>query len=244
MAPSDEPADRFFTTQWSLVVRAGDQANPVARAALETLCRRYWFPLYAFVRREGNAGHDAEDLTQAFFASFLAKNYLEDVDPSRGRFRSYLLASLRHFLANARKEARALKRGGGAPILSLDFSDAETRYLREPATDWTAEKVFQRRWAVELIQVVMERLRAEWDEPEKRAFFVAVQPFLSDAALGRSYAEVAEELATTEGAIKTAVHRLRQRYRTLLREEIAQTVSTPGEVDEEIQDLFGALQRE
>lgn len=242
MPNQPEHGAHFFTTQWSLVVRAGDLANPAAQAALETLCGRYWFPLYAYVRREGYGMHDAQDLTQAFFARFLEKDYLHDVDPSRGRFRSFLLASLRHFLANARDHAKAAKRGGGRTALSLDFSQAEDRYLHEPASDWTAEKLFHRRWAVEMLHAVMERLQAEWATPEKRAFFLAVQAFLSDVAPTRTYGDVAEELGMTEGAVKTAVHRMRRRYRELLREEIAQTVSDPEEVDEEIQQLFGALQ--
>jgi DNA-directed RNA polymerase specialized sigma24 family protein len=152
------------------------------------------------------------------------------------------LAALRHFMANARDHARAAKRGGGRTTLSLDFSRAEERYLHEPFSAWTAEELFQRRWAVELLQGVMERLRAEWDTPARRAFFLAVQIFLSDAAPSRTYAEAADELEMTEGAVKTAVHRLRRRYRALLYEEIAQTVSEPGQVDEEIRQLFGALQ--
>ena len=242
MQQQSEPGGQFSTTQWSLVVRAGDKASPAAQTALETLCGRYWFPLYAYVRREGHGVHDAQDLTQAFFARFLEKDYLHDVDPSRGRFRSFLLASMRHFLSNARDHAQAVKRGGGRPMLSLDFSQAEDRYLHEPVSDWSAEKLFHRRWAVELLQTVMERLQADWGTPEKRAFFQAVQPFLSDAAATRTYAETAAELGTTEGAVKTAVHRLRRRYRDLLREEIAHTVSEPTEIDEEIQQLFGALQ--
>src|ERR1051325_1745279 len=198
-----DPDSHFSNAQWSLVVRAGDKADPAARAALETLCRRYWFPLYAFVRREGYGLHDAQDLTQAFFARFLEHDYLNDVDPSRGRFRSFLLASLRHFLANSRDHTRAAKRGGCRTALPLDFSQAEDRYLHEPVTDWTAEKLFHRRWAVELLQAVMERLRGEWGTPEKQAFFAAVQIFLSDAASTRTYAEVADDLQMTEGAVKS-----------------------------------------
>jgi RNA polymerase sigma-70 factor (ECF subfamily) len=225
-----------------LVVRASDKANPAAQAALETLCRCYWFPLYVYVRREGYGVHDAQDLTQAFFAKFLEKDYLHDVDPDRGRFRSFLLASLRHFLSNACDHAKAAKRGGGRTHLSLDFSQAEDRYLHEPASDWTAEKLFHRRWAVEMLHAVMERLQAEWATPEKRAFFLAAKTFLSDAAPMRTYAEVGEELGMTEDAVKTAVHRLRGRYGALLREEIARTVSDPADIDVEIQQLFGALQ--
>ena len=240
MANQPEHGDHFSTTHWSLVVHAGDMADPAAQSALATLCRRYGFPLYAFVRREGYGMHDSQDLTQAFFARFLEKDYLHDVDPSRGRFRSFLLASLRHFLANARDHEKAAKRGGGATVLPLDFSQAEDRYLHEPTTEWTAEKLFHRRWALELLQTVMDRLRAEWASAEKRVFFLAVETFLSGAAPTRTYAEVAQELDRTEGAVKTAVHRLRRRYRELLREEIAQTVTEPGQIDEEIQQLFGA----
>jgi RNA polymerase sigma factor (sigma-70 family) len=242
MANQPEHGGHFSTTHWSLVVRAGDRVDPAAQSALETLCRRYWFPLYAFVRREGYDIEDSQDLTQAFFARFLEKDYLREADPNRGRFRSFLLASLRHFLANARDHAKAAKRGGGGMVLSLDFSQAEDRYLHEPATEWTAEKLFHRRWALELLQTVMDRLDAEWATADKRSFFRVVQTFLSGTASTRTYAEVAQELETTEGAVKTAVHRLRRHYRELLREEIAQTVIEPGQIDEEIQELFGALQ--
>ena len=242
MANKPEQGAHFSTTHWSLVVQAGDLADPAARSALETLCRRYWFPLYAFVRREGYGIHDSQDLTQAFFARFLEKDYLHQADPSRGRFRSFLLASLRHFLANDRDYAKAAKRGGGGTVLSLDFSQAEDRYLHEPDTDWTAEKLFHRRWALELLQTVMDRLRAEWATEERRAFFLAVQTFLSGTDPTRTYAEVAHELETTEGSVKTAVHRLRRRYRELLREEIAHTVTEPEQIEEEIRQLFDALQ--
>ncbi len=240
MTKKPEPDGHFSNTHWSLVVRAGDKADPTAQAALATLCERYWFPLYAFVRREGYELHDAQDLTQAFFTRFLEHEYVNDVDPSRGKFRSFLLASLRHFLSNERDRARTAKRGGGRPALSLDFTQAEDRYLREPTTDWTAEKLYHRRWAVELLQAVMERLRAEWDTPEKQALFV----FLGDGVPARSHAEVAADVGMTEGAVKTAVHRLRRRYREMLYDEIAQTVTAPGQIDEEIQQLFKALQRQ
>lgn len=241
MAHQPQQGDHFSTTQWSLVVRAGDRADPTAQLALESLCRSYWFPLYAYVRREGYDEHDAQDLTQAFFARFLEKEYLHDVDRRRGRFRSFLLASLRHFLANARDHQKAAKRGGGETVLSIDFAHAEQRYRHEPITEWTAEKLFHRRWALELLQTVMDRLRAEWATAEKGAYFSALQAFLSGDATNRTYAEVARELDTTEGAVKTAVHRLRRRYRALLREEIAHTVTEPEQIEDEIQQLFGAL---
>jgi RNA polymerase sigma factor (sigma-70 family) len=241
MSRSSDNIKSFSTTHWSLVVQAGDKNRPSAKTALEVLCRRYWFPLYAFVRREGYQDHDAQDLTQAFFARFLEKDFLRDVDRSRGKFRSFLLASLRHFLSNARDYAKATKRGAGRATLSFDFSHAENRYANEPVGPWTAEKLFHRRWALELLQAVLDRLQGEWAAPQKQAFFLAVQDFVSGSAATRTYGEIAQEFATTEGAVKTAVHRLRRRYRELLREEIAQTVSGPAEVDEEIQQLFAAL---
>jgi RNA polymerase sigma-70 factor (ECF subfamily) len=231
----------FSTTHWSLIAAAGAETSPHAHAALEALCRRYWFPLYAYVRREGVDQHDAQDLTQEFFTRFLDKDYLGDVSRERGKFRSFLLASLKHFLANQWDGARAKKRGGGSAILSLDFQDAEERYRREPADMWTAEKLYQRRWAVELLSGVLERLRAEAVARGNERFFDAVKDNIAgfDA---RGHAEVAGALGMTEGAVKTAVHRLRRRYRALLREEISQTVSDPAQVDGEIQQLFTALQ--
>jgi RNA polymerase sigma-70 factor (ECF subfamily) len=242
MTPPPENAGHFSTTHWSLIVRAGQKDRPSSQAALEALCRRYWFPLYAFVRRQGYAVHDAQDLTQAFFSRFLEKDYLQDVDRSRGKFRSFLLASIQHFLANARDRARAAKRGGGHNILALDFSQAEDRYAHEPASHWTPEKLFQRRWALELLQAVLERLQEEWHSPERRAFFALVQDHITGAVPTRSLAEVAHACGMTEGAVKTALHRLRRRFRELLREEIAHTVATADQVDEEIRELFTALQ--
>lgn len=233
--------DRFSTTHWSMVVQAGDRAHPAAARALEALCRRYWFPLYAFVRREGHGEHDAQDLTQEFFAAFLATDSLRGVDPGRGRFRAYLLASLKHFLSNARDRARAAKRGGGKAALSLDFAKAEDRYAAEPAVEWTPEMLFHRRWALETLQAVLERLQSEWDEPGRREFFAAVEGWIAGDVPTRTHAQVADEFDMTEGAVKTAVHRLRRRYRDLLRQEIGQTVADPADVDEEIRDLFAAL---
>ena len=235
-----DKAERFSTTQWSLVVQAGDKRHPAASQALAALCERYWFPLYAFVRREGHGEHDAQDLTQAFFARLLEKDDLRDVDRACGRFRSFLLASLRHFLSNARDRRRALKRGGGHGIVSLDLSDAERRYASEPVDRWTPETLFHRRWALETLQSVLERLRLEWDEPGRREFFAAVEEGIA-GDMARPYSEIAEQLGMTEGAVKTAVHRLRRRYREFLREQIAETVSDPSLVDDEIRDLFDSL---
>ena len=170
MEPLPANTGHFSTTHWSLIVRAGVKDRPSSRGALEALCRRYWFPIYAFIRREGSGVHDAQDLTQAFFTRFLEKDYLQDVDRTRGKFRSFLLASVRHFLANARAYARAARRGGRQVALALDFSQAEDRYAHEPVAQWTPEKLFHRRWALELLQAVLHRLQGEWQSPEQQLF--------------------------------------------------------------------------
>jgi RNA polymerase sigma factor (sigma-70 family) len=242
MTTSKRNANQFSTTHWSLLAQAADKADPMSKAALEALCRRYWFPLYAFVRRDGHGEHDAQDLTQAFFAQLLEKNGLRDIDPQRGKFRSFLLAALRHFLSNARDFAKAAKRGGGKAVLSLDFTQAEARYAVESASFLTPEKLFHRRWALELLQAVLRRLQDEWGAPGKREFFTEVEDWITGGEPARTYADVAAALDMTEGAVKTAVHRLRRRYRELLRDEIAQTVADPGAVDDEIRQLFAALQ--
>jgi RNA polymerase sigma-70 factor (ECF subfamily) len=180
-------------------------------------------------------------LTQEFFTRLLDKDWLEDADPQRGRFRSFLLASLRHFLANVREHNRAQKRGGGRPLLSLDFADAERRYQAEPADPWTPEKLYERRWALQLLAVVLSRIQSEFAADHRTRFFDEVKGFL-DGTETRSQAEVAAALDMTEGALKTAVHRLRRRYRQCLRDEIALTVSHPDQIDAEMQQLFQALQ--
>jgi len=232
--------EQFTTTQWSLVVAAGAAQSPQARQALEALCRRYWFPLYAFVRRQGIALHEAQDLTQEFFARFLDRDYLGDVDRQRGKFRSFLLAALKHFLANHWDRARARKRGGGKTVFSIDYQDAEKRYLREPVDQWTAEKLFQRRWALELLGTVLRRLQEEAAAAGKGPLFEEVKDYLTGTD-ARGYQEVARKLALSEGALKTAIHRLRRRYRQLLRAEIAQTVADAAQVDEEIRQVFADL---
>jgi len=228
------PTGRFAATRWTIVLAAGHGASPQAGRALEELCRTYWYPLYAYVRRRGYESHEAEDLTQEFFARLLAQNYLADVDRERGKFRSFLLASLMHFLANEWDRAHAQKRGGGQVLVSLD---AETRYQREPVDEASADKLLDRAWAVALLDQVLARLEAE-SEPKQ---FAALKPFLTAGRDAIPYAEVAGKLGTTEGAVKVAVHRLRKRYRALLREEIAHTVASPSEIDEEIRHLFAAF---
>jgi RNA polymerase sigma-70 factor (ECF subfamily) len=233
MPPSD-----FATTHWSLVLAARDRAEPGAADALSSLCDLYWYPLYAYVRRRGHGADEAHDLTQEFFARLLEKDFLAAVDRGKGRFRAFLLAACNHFLANERDRARAKKRGGGRPVLSLD--DAEGRYRTEPAGGLTPEKLFERRWAMALLQQVMTRLRDEFEAKGKGRQFDGLRGFLVGEK-GAGYRRAAEELALSEGAVKVAVHRLRQRYRELLYEEIARTVGAPDEVEEEVRALFAAL---
>jgi len=231
--------DHFTTTRWSLVVAAGQHPSPEAQQALETLCRTYWYPLCAFVRRLGHQPNDAQDLTQAFFTRLLEKDYLQAADPNRGKFRSFLLASFKHFLSKERDRARTQKRGGGRPVLPLDFEVGEKRYHLEPAHDWTAEKIYERRWAFTLLDQVLARLREEFEQTGKATVFNALKGFLTGEDL--PHRQVAADLDMTEGAVKVAVHRLRCRYRELVLAEIGQTVSERGDVDEELRHLFAAI---
>jgi len=242
-ATGNEPPRQpvFVTTHWSLVVSAGRNDTPHARNALEKLCRGYWFPIYAFVRRQGHRPHDAQDLTQEFFARLLEKKYLAGVDPSKGRFRSFLLASLKHFLANEWDKTKAQKRGGGQVMIPIDIKSAENSGGFEPADKLTAEKIFERRWALTLLEQVLRRLRAEYARDDREKLFEQLKPTLTETSRTVAYAEIATRLGTSEGAVKVAVHRLRQRYRELLRAEIADTVASPGEVEDEIRNLFAAL---
>src|SRR5262245_39452604 len=212
----------FATTHWSVVVEAGQSDSPKASQAMAQLCQTYWYPLYAYVRRKGYQAPDAQDLTQEFFARLLARNYVTGADRSRGKFRSYLLGTLEHFLAKEWRRAHAQKRGGGRAAFSLDEMDAENRYLLEPAHDLTPAKIFDRRWATILLDEAMARLAKECQADQKGDLFEAVKPLLSGDSAGGSYAEMARSLNMTEGALKVAVHRLRQRYGELIRAEIAQ----------------------
>jgi RNA polymerase sigma-70 factor (ECF subfamily) len=231
----------FATTRWSVVHAAGDSKSPEAGQALEQLCRAYWYPLYAYVRRKGHAAEDAQDLTQEFFARLLARNYLRVADRNRGRFRSFLLGSLEHFLAREWTKARAQKRGGGRAVLSLDEMGAESRYLLESAHDLTAERIFERRWATTILDQAMARLREECLATRKSDLLDRVEGQLSGEKGETSYAGVAAALGMSEGAVKVAVHRLRQRFGELVRAEIAQTVTTPEDADDELRYLFAVL---
>jgi RNA polymerase sigma-70 factor (ECF subfamily) len=223
------------------VLSAGRRSSPNSQQALATLCSLYWYPLYACVRSQGYRPHDAQDLTQEFFARLLARNDIAAADRAKGRFRSFLSTALKHFLANARDHARARKRGAGRVPISLDFATAESRLSLEPFHALTAEKAFARRWALTLLDCVLCRLREEFAAAGKAQVFDLLKNFLSGPTKAVSYAEVGAALNMTEGTVKVAVHRLRRRYRDLLRGEIAQTVADRDEVDDEIRELFAAL---
>lgn len=229
----------FATTRWSLVAAAQDPAAPESRQALADLCAAYWYPVYAYVRRRGHDHHQAQDLTQAFFARLLEKNDLADADRTRGRFRSFLLTACQHFLANQHDRATAKKRGGGRPHVALDFADADRRYSHEPAHADTPERLFDRRWALDLLDRALTELRTEYEDSGRGKLFEALKGTLTGGT--EAYAELAQSLDMTEGAVKVAVHRLRQRYRDRLRAAIAETVEKPEDVDDEVRDLFAAL---
>jgi RNA polymerase sigma-70 factor (ECF subfamily) len=233
---------QFTPTHWSVVLAAAGRADTVhARDALEKLCRNYWLPIYVFVRRQGHNAHDSQDLTQEFFARLLEKNVLASVQREKGRFRSFLLASVKHFLANEWDKARAQKRGGGQVPISIDANLAENSFGMEPADTLTADRIFERRWALALLDLVLRRLREEYTRDGKEKQFNELKSTLTEASRTISHAEIAARLGTSEGAVKVAAHRLRQRYRELLRAEIADTIANPGETDDEIRNLFAAL---
>ena len=235
------PGTWFTTTHWSLVLNAQDTASPLAAAALEKLCRAYWYPLYVYVRRQGEDEESAKDLTQGFFARLLEKRYLAQVHREKGRFRCFLLAALKHFLADEWDKARAQKRGGGQTFVSLDDSAGEERYRLEPVESMDAEKLFERRWALTLLEQARARLREEYLESGKSSLYERLRVFEAGDKTGPSYAQLASELNLTESGVKAAVFRLRQRYRELVREEVANTVDTPGEVDGEIRHLISVI---
>jgi RNA polymerase sigma-70 factor (ECF subfamily) len=234
---------RFATTRWSLVLTAGGEATAGSRAALSELCELYWRPVYAFARRQGFDVHEAEDMTQAFFARLLEKHVVQAADPQRGRFRSFLLASFKHFIANERDRARAQKRGSGQVIVGLDVESAEARYSSEPVDTLTPEALFERQWALSVLDRVLAALRDECVKAGKATVFDAVRDLLAGDRNPGGYAALAGSLGTTEGALKVHVHRLRRRYRELLRAEIEGTVSDTSEVDDEIGYLMAVVSR-
>jgi DNA-directed RNA polymerase specialized sigma24 family protein len=238
LSSASAPTDWFTTTHWSVVLAAGKGPSPEAQQALERLCRSYWYPLYVYVRRQDYSPEDAQDLTQGFFERLLERNYLDDVDRAKGRFRAFLLAALKHFLSDERDRQRAAKRGAGQTILSLDTQSAEERYRLEPVDVSSPDKLYERRWATTLLEQARQRLRREFMAAGKGAILDELKVLEPERVGGPTYAEVGRRLGRTEGAIKAAALRLRQRYGELIREEIAQTVASAGEVDEEIRYLM------
>jgi RNA polymerase sigma factor (sigma-70 family) len=238
---STSPGDVFATTHWTVVLAAGKHATAQDNQALEELCRNYWFPLYAYVRRRGYTKEDAEDLTQAFFARFLARNYLAGLSAERGRFRAFLLASLKHFLINDWKKSQRQKRGGGEVLLSLDWQTADTKFQVAATNEPSPDKAFDREWALALLARVIERLQQECEAAGRAKQFEQLKIFLTAGKDESAQRGAARSLGMEEGAVRVAIHRLRKRYRQLLRDEIAQTLCDPAQVDEEMRALFGAF---
>jgi len=241
MASAPVGPAQFATTHWSVVLAAAGQDLYERTEALEKLCRTYWYPLYAYVRRRGFGPEDAQDLTQEFFTRLLKKNYPAQADRAKGKFRSFLLLTLSHFLADEFDRATARKRGGGQVFISLDQDVAEGRYRRELAVDLSPEKLFERRWAQSVLEQALKRLRAEYENENQPEACAVLKTFEPGEQLTLSYTEAASRLGLTESALKSKIHRLRQRHRELVREEIAQTVCTAAEVDEELRHLITVL---
>jgi len=231
----------FANTRWSIVEKAGHPSSAESRHALELLCESYWYPLYVYVRRRVSDRGEAEDLTQAFFTELIEKNYVAAATPERGRFRAFLLTAFKHFLSKQWEKARAQKRGGGRPPIPLDFESADSRFTIEPALNLTAEQIYERQWAVTLLDQTINRLEQEFAQANKTDHFGKLKGFIIGDHAGSTYADVAAELKISVAAAKMAASRMRRRYRELIRDEIAQTVADPGEIDDEIQKLFAAL---
>jgi len=244
MSSTEPPSsgDRLFaTTRWSLVLAAADRRDTTGRGALETLCQTYWIPVYAFIRGRGRSAVDAQDLTQEFFATLLDKQYLQAADPDRGRFRAFLLTMVKHFLSKEREKEGAIKRGGAIQVISIDANLSEQRYQAQPTTERTADQIFDRQWAMSIIEQSLLRLRESYEQEDKATVYQQLLPLLTPAADNPSYAEIASRLGLTEGAIKMAVQRLRQRYRDLLRQEVASTLNTGDDMTDEINRLIVAV---
>jgi RNA polymerase sigma factor (sigma-70 family) len=233
----------FATTHWSVVLAAREGDSPGASEALNDLCRAYWPPLYSYIRREGHDVAEAQDLTQEFFTRLVERDYLARLNHQRGKFRSFLLAFLKHFLSEQREKAQAQKRGGGQRFLSLDAGEGEEGYLAEPADELTPEQIFERRWVQTILQRALDRLTAEYSEMDRAALFEALKDFQPRHPGSLTYAEIGANLSTTEAAIKSAMQRMRQRHREILREEIAHTVGSAQEVEEEIRYMREVLNR-
>jgi RNA polymerase sigma factor (sigma-70 family) len=241
VVPGLNPQPAFATTHWSVVAAAGGLDTTRAQQALSGLFQTYWFPLYAYVRRRGHSPHDAQDLTQSFFLSLIEKQSLATADCRLGRFRSFLLGAMNHFLADEWARRRAQKRGGGQTILSLDFSDAETRFHLEPADPISPDRAFDRSWATAMLDVVLDKLEGEYRGEDKAGLFNVLRETLAGPRESQPYATLAARLDMTEGAVRVAVHRLRGRYRDRLRAEIAATVESSAEVEDELKYLFRVM---
>jgi RNA polymerase sigma-70 factor (ECF subfamily) len=235
------PEHRFHTTRWSLVVAAGGDRSTVARQALATLCEIYWYPLYVYIRRQGHGADSAQDLTQAFFIELLERHDVQRLRRDRGRLRSYLLAAVRHFLLNESARSQALKRGGGQALIALEFDAAEGRYVQEPADIATPQRLFERRWALTVLDHVFRDLRQEWESLGKGVEFDVLKDCLVGEPPAGGYETVAKTLGTTANAVGVAVHRLRRAFRLRLREVIADTVVDEDAIDDEIRHLFASL---
>jgi RNA polymerase sigma-70 factor (ECF subfamily) len=231
----------FATTHWSVVIAAREAGTPTAQDALESLCQVYWYPIYVYVRRKGYTPEDAQDLTQEFFARLLEKQWLSQADRRRGKFRSFLLGSMNHFLANEWRRSQAAKRGGGKQVVSLDDT-AEAFCESEVASSLTPDKVYERAWAMALFGRALTQVQSKYTGDGKKGVYDALKDFLSNEPGDGDYARVGQELGMTSGAVGAAVHRLRQRYREAVREQIAQTVTSAGDVEEEMRSLLAALQ--
>ena len=231
----------FATTRWSLVLNASGTDSGESGRALSSLCQAYWLPLYTYIRRRGHSAHDAQDLTQEFFSFLLARNHFAKADPDRGRFRSFLLGTLKKFLSDQHDKANAQKRGGGQAPLSLDFDSAERGLIFDTPNPSDPERDFDRGWALTLLEQTMNRLRSEHQSAGKEKLFLEIEPAITGEKRERPYAEIGAALDLSEGSIKMAILRARRRYGELLREEIAQTVSSPADIDEEIRGLFSSL---
>ncbi len=242
-SPVARPAQRFATTRWSLIIQARHGEIVPARAALEELCEAYWLPVYGFMRRQTRDLHQAQDLTQGFFASLLSHDGLANLHPDRGRFRSFLLAAAKHFVCNEFDKQSAVVRGGGVVLHALDYEFGERQLSQELSRNESAEAIFERSWAIAMLDRVLKQLRDEYVDLNKAALFECLSPFLSGDQSGEGYTGVCEILQLSPEAARVAAHRMRKRYRQILREEIAQTIATPQEVDDEIRHLFAALRR-
>lgn len=239
--PSMREAAVFATTLWNVVLQAGAEQTAQAHQALEYLCQTYWYPLYAYVRRQGHNPEDAQDLTQEFFARMLERNYIRLADQRRGRFRTFLLTSLKHFLINEWNKANRAKRGGGRQLISLDAQQTESRFLSEAADARSPDKAFDRRWAMIVLERALDQIEQEFIADGRQALFAELKPALTGDSNEHSYAEIAARLGMTEANLKVSAHRLRRRYRELLREEIGRTVDAPAAIDGEMRDLMAAL---